>query len=182
MRVVHIIPAAFNYFNDIRDAAMAEVEAEGGMRIEAEAFVLQYGSVTERFSSDVKKVAPTRVFQGVMSGQSMMEVLDSFDVVHVHCPILGMMGKIIAFKKKNPQIPLVVTYHRPVMIPDLFALYISWYTKWHLPRLLGVADALVTSPGTGGIARSEPPRFEVNVANAREGVLDYCALYKQLVI
>ncbi len=182
MRIVHIIPAAFNYFDDIRDLAMAEVEAEVALGIEAEAFTVQYGSVTERISSNVQKVAPTRVFKGMVTGSAVVDALDTFDVVHVHCPILGMMREIIAFKRKNPQVALLVTYHRPVVVPDLFALYISWYTMWYLPQLLRVADALVTSPETGGIARAEPPRFEANLANPRQGVLDYFALYQQLVI
>lgn len=181
MRVVHIIPAAFDYFNDIRDTAMALVEAEGKMGLEVEAFMLQYGSVTERFSSDVKRVAPTRVFQGMVSGTSLVEALGSFDIIHVHCPLLGLMKKLVAFKQANPSIPLIVTYHRPVAVPDLFALYISWYTNWYLPRLLRVADALVTAPGVARISRQEPPRFEAEITNAGKGALDYFALYHQLV-
>lgn len=181
MRVVHIIPAAFNYFNDIRDVAMAMVEAEGKMGLEVEVYMVQYGSVTERFSSEVKRVAPTRVFQGMVSGTSLVDALSSFDVVHVHCPMLGLMKKLVSFKQANPSVPLVVTYHRSVTHPDLFSLYVSWYTNWYLPRLLRVADALVTAPGVGRISRHEPPRFEADLTNAGQGALDYFALYHQLV-
>ncbi|EKD42976.1 MAG: hypothetical protein ACD_72C00515G0006, partial [uncultured bacterium] len=47
MRVLHIIPSAFDYFDDIRSEAFKMIDAEIEMGIDAEAMTLEYGAPTK---------------------------------------------------------------------------------------------------------------------------------------
>lgn len=144
MKVLHIIPSAFDYFNDIRATAFSLVGKLPGFGIEADAFTLQYGSASREERGEVAAKAPTQHFLGLTSVAELIVALNDYDLVHMHCPFLGAAGKIITWKREHPKIPLVATFHRRVITPDFFSLGIVWYNRYYLPRLFAVADAITT--------------------------------------
>lgn len=146
MKVIHIIPSAFDYFNDIRSSAFSLVEAINVLGIQADAITVQYGSsIKKDVAAEIKAAAPTRpegklvLFEGVLSD------LDNYDVVHLHCPMLGELNHILRWKRAHLGTPLVITYHRSVTVSDLFSWVAVWYNAYYLPKIFRLAD-VVTYP------------------------------------
>src|SRR3989344_1269126 len=148
MKVLHIIPSAFNYFDDIRAEAFELIESLHKLGVEAEAFTLQYGGVgsSKRYEGQVKEVAPSRHFAGTVRGEELVASFGEYDLIHVHCPFFGAARGILHWKELNPKIPLVATYHRAFVATDLFGWCIKWYSDYYLPKILSVADAVVYEP------------------------------------
>lgn len=143
MRVAHLIPASFNYFDDIKQEAFALVEAENDIGIAVEVFTLQYGTPGRpRERAAVESVAPSRRFGGMAPWPHVLGELEQFDVVHIHCPFFGALKKIIAWKRAHPKIPLVVTIYRSVIITDLFSRVVQWYNRLYLPGIVACADVV----------------------------------------
>lgn len=142
MKVLHIIPAAFHYFDDIRDAAFAAVDKLGALGVEAEVFTLQYGGNpgSPKSRSAVKAVAPGQEYKETVGLKSMAESFSQFDIIHLHAPFLGAAGAIRKFKERNPAAPFVITYYHPFEAADLFGYYIKWYNHYHLRKLFALAD------------------------------------------
>ncbi len=150
-RVAHVIPAAFNYFDDIQSEAFSLVEGLGELGIDNEAFTIEFGgSVSKSKHERVERVAPSRSFGGLSPFADVVDSFDQFDILHVHCPLFGAAGKIIKWKKAHPHIPFLVTYYHPMAMPDFFSLIIIGYNVLYLPKLFILADA-VASPEPHGI-------------------------------
>lgn len=145
MKVIHIIPGAFDYFNDIRSEAMELVDSQRELGIDAEAFVLQYSSVGNKQKKDVKHKTPNLEFVEMLNSTLFIESLSNYDVIHLHCPFLGLANKIIAHKKLNLEQPLVITYYRKVLTIDMFSFFIMCYNKYYLPKIFKLADAIFES-------------------------------------
>src|SRR3989338_70155 len=124
MRVIHIIPSAFNYFDAIRAEAFQLVENLDAIGVENDVFTLQYGAQSKTKQEQTEIVG----------------TLASYDVVHAHAPLFGGAGKIIEWKKANPGVPFLVSYYQPVGASDLFGFLVRWYTIYYLPRLFKAAD------------------------------------------
>ena len=140
MKVIHVIPSAFNYFDDIRAEAFALIEYLELMGIDNEAFTIEFGgSVPETTRTEVKATAPSQQFKGLVPTKEMIALFASGDIVHVHCPLLGGARKILRWKKAGAPQPLVVSYHRRVIVPDFFSLLTSAYNAWYLPKLWRLA-------------------------------------------
>ncbi|MDO8626043.1 MAG: glycosyltransferase [Candidatus Magasanikbacteria bacterium] len=147
MKIAHLIPASFEYFEDIKGEAFALVEAQSNLGMEVEAFTLQFGRVsvaaldgagegTQRFIS--------RKFSGKMSFSDVLFGLSGFQVVHVHCPFFGGIQKILKWKANNPNIVLVVSFYHLIPVTDLFSYLVRWYNSLVLPKLFRVADLVTT--------------------------------------
>ena len=59
MRVIHIIPSAFEYFDDIRSQAFRLLDGLNKLGVETEAFTLQYGSTNKAQKASIKEAAPS---------------------------------------------------------------------------------------------------------------------------
>ena len=148
MRVIHIIPSAFEYFNDIRAQAFTLVDGLCTLGVETEAFTLQYGSTTRSAKEAVRSNAPSvHTYQGSADMRGVIQALEDFDLVHLHCPFLGAGRQLLAWKKNNPTVPLVVTYYRDVAFSDVFSLFIKLYNAYFLPKMFSIADALICDNG-----------------------------------
>ncbi len=189
MRVVHIIPSAFEYFDDIRSSAFALIAAEGKEGIESEALTIQYGTVTAKERRGVQTTAPKHSFQSLSSSSQAFLKLAEFDIVHIHCPTLGVARQLIAWKKSHPTIPFVITWHRSPRWSDLFSLFIMGYTAWYMRRLFPLASAVValsSCPYQSFIAKPSPQSF-IDLTNSSGQVqLDdagelYSTLYSTLI-
>ncbi len=143
MRVIHVIPSAFEYFDDIRSQAFKLLEELHKLGVETEAFTLQYGSPNKAEKRSVKEAAPSvHNHIGDFDISNAINSFSDFDVVHLHCPFFGAAGKILNWKKHNPNTPLVVTFYRQVHIVDLMSLFIRFYNMYYLPKFFKLADAV----------------------------------------
>jgi hypothetical protein len=143
MRVIHIIPSAFDYFDDIRSRAFKLLDWLHKLGVEAEAFTLQYGSTNKAEKASIKEASPSvHNYMGNFDINTAIDNFFNFDIVHLHCPFFGAAGKILRWKKLNPDIPLVVTYYREVRMEDLMSLFIRFYNAFYLPKFYKLADAV----------------------------------------
>ena len=143
MKVIHIIPSAFHYFDDIRNQAMDLVNAERKLGVDAEAFTLQYGAGTRREENIISQKAPGLNFNGLFSGNDLIKDLDNYDIVHLHCPFFGLAKDLLVWKKINPDKILVATVWREAKITDLFSVYIYLYNRRYLPKILSLCGRVI---------------------------------------
>lgn len=144
MRVIHIIPSAFDYFGDIRSQAFKLLDGLHKLGVDTEAFTLQYGAATKSFKESVKEDSPSvHDFKGNVGIDGVVENLDDFDIVHLHCPFLGAASKIINWKKSHPNIPLVITYYRDVRFEDLFSAFIKLYNFYFLSKIFAISSVVI---------------------------------------
>ena len=143
MKVLHIIPSAFNYFDDIRADAFSLVSNLAKFGVEVEALTIQFAAPGKAEKEEVSIVAPARHYQGESRMKAVEAMVPGFDLIHAHCPLFGAAGRLLAWKRRWPQIPLLVTAHRPVATPDFFSLLVVAYNWLYLPRLFGAASAIV---------------------------------------
>ena len=78
-----------------------------------------------------------------LSGISQ-EIADA-DIVHLHYPFYGTANLVRRWKLRNPNKPLVITYHMDTRAPSWKGLYFKYYAKYWMPKILGSADALIAS-------------------------------------
>jgi len=151
MKVLHIIPSAFNYFDDIRVEAFRLLENLQHLGVEGDAFTLQYGSSgsAKQFQKGVHEIAPSRSFVGTAREEELIRAFADYDLIHLHCPFFGAAGSIGRWKRAHPEIPLIATYHRPVLAADLFGRCIRWYNYYYLPKIFLLADLVAYNPGSG---------------------------------
>lgn len=142
MRVLHIIPTAFNYFDDIRAEAFKILHTEGEHGIDANALTLDYGSTSKSDEEEVGEVAPKAQFLGHHPMRRAMESWNDYDVVNLHCPFLGAASKILDWANKNKDKNLIITYHHDFRTPDFFSLIIKIYNIFYLPKLFKVAKRI----------------------------------------
>src|SRR3989339_308598 len=145
MRIFHIIPSAFDYFDDISDRAFKLVDKLTDLGVDVDAMTVQYGTVKKSTERHVKSVAPSREYLGNVSVAAALEKAIGYDVIHVHCPMLGALGRILQIKRQFPEKPLIVTIYRSVPSKDLFSILIQLYNGYYLPRIKKAADA-ITGP------------------------------------
>lgn len=157
MNVLHIIPSAFDYFDDIRSEAFALLDSLEHFGVHSEAFTVQYSSVNKRLKTEVgadtdlvsspmpvePPAKPVRHFMEMNSIPEMLEAAASFDVVHLHVPILGAARRVWRWKQTSTT-PLVVSYYRPVAMPDLFSVGVMCYNMYYLPKLFRAAQAVTS--------------------------------------
>lgn len=143
MKIIHIIPFAFDYFTDMRDRAMSLVESERNAGVEAEAYTLQYGPVSSHQKQGAAEKAPSLGFLSMNSSAGLVNDLNNYDIVHLHAPFLGMAGHVLKWKRNNPARPFVITYWRDVRISDSLSVFIALYNRYYLPRFFSLSEAVV---------------------------------------
>lgn len=144
MRVIHIIPSAFDYFGDIRSQAFKLLDGLHKLGIDTEAFTLQYGAPSKSFKQSVKEDSPSaHNFKGSLGIDAVIDNLSEFDIVHLHCPFLGAANKIIKWKDLNPNIQLVITYYRDVPFDDGFSLFVKLYNFYFLPKIFALSSVII---------------------------------------
>lgn len=174
MRIAHLVPASFEYFDDIRSEVFDLVEAEHALGVDVEVFTLQYGTPTKTSGApSVPSGSRKRKFGGTVDFAVVLRELADFDLVHVHCPFFGGLKKLVAWKHQHPNIPLVVTVYPEVAASDLFSYLVRWYNRAYLPRLLSVAE-VVTTMSLESLARSWVPKIKLLI------LADYSATFQDI--
>lgn len=144
MRVIHIIPSAFEYFDDIRSKAFNLVNGLHNLGVETEAFTLQYGSTGKSLKESVKSASPAvHKYINTTNAEGVLSSLENFDLVHLHAPFLGLARHMLHWKKMNPDIPLVISFYRDVPFSDTFSLFVKLYNAYFLPKVFAAADQVV---------------------------------------
>jgi hypothetical protein len=143
MKVLHIIPSAFEYFDDIRAQAFEILEKENKLGVESDAITLEYGAVGRREKFEVATVAPSRKYLGQESIEKNSQAWQAYDIINLHCPFFGAAGKILDFLKFNPDKFFLITYHHDFVSPDFFGYFIKFYNYYYLPKLLNKAKVIV---------------------------------------
>lgn len=153
MKILHIIPSAFEYFDDIRAEAFALLKELDKLGVDADAFTLQYGSTTKEVKTSVSeivkketpagKVESTHKYAGLQSVTKMFGDWENYDIIHLHCPFMGAAGRILEWVGAHPNIPLVVTFYHPMPFKDLFSIFFRWYNNYYLPKIFEAATAII---------------------------------------
>ncbi|MFH1292238.1 MAG: hypothetical protein ABIH87_03500 [bacterium] len=155
MRIAHIVPSTFEYFDDIKMDAFETVEQLSKYGIESIITTLQYSQAKRREKEKISGKAggpagkaPSYKYQGMQSIIQAIENFSSYDLVHLHCPFLGAGGKILEWKRKNPDTPLAVTYYRPVELVDFLSYFIRLYNSYYLSKIMRLAEVVMFFPQT----------------------------------
>lgn len=156
MKIAQIVPAAFEYFDDIKKNAFEIVEKLSSYGVESHIATLQYeqpkrrerAKLTGEPSQGIKGAAPSYSFKGLRPIDQVISSLSQYDLVHLHCPFLGAAGRIYNWKKKDPDTPLVITYYRQVELADLLSFFIRLYNNYYLPKIFNLADVVTVFPQT----------------------------------
>ena len=141
IKILHFIPSAFEYFEDIRKEAFALIDALNELGFENFAFTLQYEAVNKRVKKEVSGKTRGRMnFEKIYNEKELEAKLDEADIIHLHAPFLGMGKKLVLYKQKYPRKKFVITLYRDLPYVDLFTIIIWLYNGWYLRKLMGVAD------------------------------------------
>jgi len=143
MKILHIIPSAFDYFNDIRYEAFNLLEEEGDLGMESDAITVGYGSVTRKEKKETSAVAPSRRYIGQEDFKKTVKAWDYYDIVNLHCPFFGELGTVLKWSKEHPEKKLIITYHHDFVTPDFFGYFIKIYNYYFLPKLFDIANLVV---------------------------------------
>ena len=104
---------------------------------------MQYGPPNKAEKASIKQASPSvHDFIENFDINTAVANFSAFDIVHLHCPFFGAAGKILRWKKQNPNIPLVVTFYRQVPIVDFMSLFIRFYSMFYLPKFFKLANAV----------------------------------------
>jgi hypothetical protein len=143
MNVIHIVPSAFEYFEDIRAAAFTCVEALDKRGVTSEIITLQYGAPTRAERRTALEQEVKRSYTGVIPHDQLLGSLSSFDIIHFHTPGLGFLGKFLKWQRNNSAPIVVVSYYRSVRLNDMISRLINWYNKKYLPQLAELASGII---------------------------------------
>lgn len=142
MKILHIIPSAFSYFDDIKGKAMSLAEKQKELGFSVEAFTVQYQGFTPKQAAESSLQAPLLHFSGVFDAEEVISQLHYFDIIHFHAPFLGIIGKICGLlKNKASKSKIVISYWRDPIINDIFSVYIYLYNRFYVPKLSVLSDA-----------------------------------------
>jgi len=140
MKIIHIIPSAFEYFNSIRTLAFEVVEEQTKIGASVDAITLQYETTGKRLTNEIKKTSYSRKFLGTVPAGKAIKNLDNYDVVHLHTPFLGGANDIIKWAKNKKDTLFVITYYYDFRDEDFIGKIIKWYNNFYLPKIFDLSD------------------------------------------
>lgn len=142
LKIIHIVPAAFDYFENIKEQALslAYSQRESGFYVEVSA--LQYGLNSRKEKEEIKKNFPNMELSGFFNIDEVINNLDNFDIIHIHAPFLGV-GKVWQWLKIHPKAKICLTYYQTIEKNDLFAWFIVLYNAIYLPKFFKRANLII---------------------------------------
>jgi len=142
MRVFHIIPGAFDYFDDINDLAFKMVDNLSEAGIQVDVMTIQFGGTKKSTTTHIKKIAPSREYLGDCSLDEAIKKMSDYDLVHLHYPTFGASRKILHELSTHPKLPLVITYYRSIVLQDFFSIVLKMSDWYFRPVLFKRAQAV----------------------------------------
>lgn len=141
IKVLHIVPSAFDYFEKIRKEAFLLVDSLNELGFDNYVFTLQYQAVNKRLEKKVQGETRGKMgFEKIYNIGEVKDKMDEADIIHLHVPFLGMGKKILEYKKNNPQKKFIVTVHSGLPYIDFFTIIIWLYNGWYLSKIFAIAD------------------------------------------
>ncbi len=150
MNIIHIVSTYPPYYGGMGNVVFQTVSelAKRGHRVQV--FTPLYGhEETEQPVSGMKEYA-TRLTPAIKFGNAaylpdIHKRLEDADIVHLHYPFFGTANLVRKWKLKHPDRQLVITYHMDNRAKGWKGLFFSYYAKYWLPKILGIADCLIAS-------------------------------------
>lgn len=146
LKILHFVPSAFEYFDNIRKEAFTLIDSLGELGFENYVFTLQYSTVSKRLEKEIKEKTKDKMgFEKIHTMEEVEDKINEADIVHLHAPFLGMGKKLLEYKKKYPQKKFIVTVYRNLPYVDFFTIIIWLYNSWYLKRILNICDFVCAS-------------------------------------
>ncbi len=162
MRIAHIVCSYPPYYGGMGNVVFSMAEQLVGLGHEVDVFTPQYYEPKEIRPEDapeaghhapevveqqatVHRLAPSLHYGNAARMPQLGHELDDFDLVHLHYPFFGTANLVRRWKKKNPNKPLFITYHMDTRGPGWKGLIFKNYSRYWMPKILGVADRLLVS-------------------------------------
>lgn len=143
MRVLHILPSAFDYYNDLKLKIFSQIESERLLGIQSEAYTIQFGNVSKKEKNFISKNISTLSYNGLYDSKFIFSELDKYDIVHLHLPMFGFLKKLVDWKKNKPDNVLVVSVWIPPKLSDLFSYFVYIYSGIFDSKILALANAIL---------------------------------------
>lgn len=153
MRIAHIVSSFPPYFGGMGNVVYqtaAELEKKGH---EVVVFTVGYqqdmlaeeGNELEKHISDVRRLWPSFQYGNAARLPQIQKELDDFDIVHFHYPFFGTANLIRKWKLKNPNKPLVITYHMDPKGDGWLGLVFKMYANFYSHKILSIGDKIIAS-------------------------------------
>lgn len=162
MRIAHIVCTYPPYFGGMGNVVFETVSSLIKLGHDVEVFTPAYYEAKEIRPKDAPEA---RVHEPMLQSQvdyasrlkprlaygnaawlpDIEKEFDRFDIVHLHYPFFGTANLVRRWKLAHPDRPLVITYHMDTRGNGWKGLLFKWYSAYWMPRILGVADRLITS-------------------------------------
>ncbi|MDD2656717.1 MAG: glycosyltransferase family 4 protein [Patescibacteria group bacterium] len=148
MKIAHIVCTYPPYYGGMGNTAFQMASFLSLLGNEIEVFTPQYNFNEENIEE--RKDFASRLKSPIYYGNaaylpSIKKELDKFDLIHLHYPFFGTANLVRKWKLKNPQKPLVITYHMDTRGDGLKGFVFKMYAKFWMPKILGVADKILVS-------------------------------------
>lgn len=142
MKIAHIVCRFPPYYSGMGNVAFEMANAQIRQGHEVRVYTPQFEGPAEAEVAIATRLKPGFKYGNAAWLPGLSRELAQFDLVHLHYPFFGTANVVRRWKKKNPQIPLVVTYHMDNRAQGWLGLFFKYYAAFWLPKILGVADAL----------------------------------------
>ena len=145
MRIAHIISTYPPYQGGMGNVAFEMVEelAQKGHQIKV--LTPRYNQRENVENDKAIRIKPFFKYGNAAYVPKMYSYLEGFDVLHLHYPFFGGAELVASFKKRNPGIPLVISYHMDVVGQGVFKRFFKFYNKRIFPRIIKRADKILVS-------------------------------------
>ncbi|MFA7244571.1 MAG: glycosyltransferase family 4 protein [Candidatus Magasanikbacteria bacterium] len=151
MKIAHIVCTYPPYYGGMGNTAFQMASYLSFFDHQVEVLTPQYGGLPEEKEKFVdkqdyaKRLAAPITYGNAAYLPEIKNILDDFDLVHLHYPFFGTANLVRKWKLKNPQKPLVLTYHMDTRGDGLKGFIFKIYAKFWMPKILSVADKILVS-------------------------------------
>lgn len=145
MKIAHIVCRFPPYYGGMGTVVFEMATAQIRQGHDVRVYTPQFEGPNEEQVEFAARLKPGFKYGNAAWLPSLTRELAEYDLVHLHYPFFGTANLVRRWKKKNPHIPLVVTYHMDNRAQGWLGLFFKYYAAFWLPKILGVADALHTA-------------------------------------
>ena len=142
MKVLHLVPSAFEYYDDIRSRVSGWLNHMPEFGVEVEVVTIYYGTTAQGMKKQTAAESPKSKFIGRVETGEVVSNWGDYDLIHWHCPFMGGARHFLDAVISHPDIPLVVTVHRLPRFGDILEIVMYWYNRYWLRKILRVATAV----------------------------------------
>jgi glycosyltransferase involved in cell wall biosynthesis len=146
MKIAHIVCTYPPYYGGMGNVAFEMVNSLIERGHDVTTYTPLYGGIpSEEDIAHVERIAPRVQYGNAAMLPSLYERLHDVQLVHLHYPFFGVAYGMKRWKHAHPDIPLVVTYHMDARSDGLKGIFMKWYAKLYMPRIVQCADAVTVS-------------------------------------